>query len=74
MSSRLANPSSTIRTAAIRYGTSSMLTMNPERSFVLIGCLPIDWAKLCAVCSACSDVSSATTTSTNFITGTGEKK
>src|SRR4051812_40546112 len=35
-----AKPSSCIRTAAIRYGTRSMLTMKPERSFVSIAVLP----------------------------------
>ena len=40
-SSSVANPSSYMRTAAIRYGTRSMLTMNPDRSLVSIGTFPI---------------------------------
>ena len=74
MSSREAKPSSYIRTAAIRYGTRSMLTMKPERSLVSMGRLPRRSTKLLARTTVSSLVSSATTTSTSIITGTGEKK
>ena len=74
MSSRVAKPSSYIRTAAIRYGTRSMFTMNPDRSLVSIGRLPSRSTNRFALSTVLSLVSSATTTSTKFITGTGEKK
>src|ERR687890_752893 len=74
MSSRVANPSSYIRTAAMRYGTRSMFTMKPERSLVRIGRLPICSTNASAIWTVSSAVSSATTISTSFITGTGEKK
>ena len=51
-----------------------MLTMNPERSLVRIGCLPICCANPSARPTVSADVSSPTTTSTSFITGTGLKK
>ena len=74
MSSREAKPSSYMRTAAIRYGTSSMLTMKPERSLVSIGRLPSRSINRLARSTVPELVSSATTTSTSGITGTGEKK
>jgi hypothetical protein len=51
-----------------------MLTIKPERSFVRIGRLPICRANSSAVATVSSAVSSATTTSTSRMTGTGEKK
>src|ERR1700757_3981192 len=74
MSSRLAKPSSYMRTAPIRYGVSRKLTIKPDRSFVSIGCLPSFTAKSFAASTVSSLVSRARTISTNFITGTGEKK
>src|SRR5947209_5228457 len=74
MYAREAKPSSYIRTAAIRYGTSSMFTMKPERSLVSIGRLPRRSTNPFARVTAAELVSSATTTSTSIITGTGEKK
>src|SRR5215211_6206197 len=74
MSSRVAKPSSYIRTAAIRYGTSSMFTMNPLRSLVRIGVFAMRRAKASARSTTSGAVSSPTTTSTSFMTGTGEKK
>src|SRR5271166_1892039 len=74
MSSRLAKPSSYIRMAAMMYPVSRKLTMKPDRSLVRMGCLPSFWANANAVCAVSGSVSSATTISTSFITGTGEKK
>jgi hypothetical protein len=51
-----------------------MLTMKPERSLVRIGCLPSRRAKASARSTIVWSVSSPTTTSTSFMTGTGEKK
>jgi hypothetical protein len=51
-----------------------MLTMNPERSLVRIARFPSSSTKASAADIVCSEVSSATTTSTSCITGTGEKK
>ena len=51
-----------------------MFTMKPERSFVRIGRLPICCTKASPLAIVSSAVSSATTISTSFITGTGEKK
>ena len=51
-----------------------MLTMNPERSLAWIACLPMWPANASTMRTVSGDVSSATTTSTSFITGTGEKK
>ena len=48
--------------------------MNPERSFVSMGCLPSRVTNSFALVIVSSLVSSARTISTNFITGTGEKK
>ena len=51
-----------------------MLTMNPERSLVWIGDLPIRSTNALALATVSPLVSSATTTSTSPMTGTGEKK
>ena len=48
--------------------------MKPDRSLVRMGCLPSFWANANAVSAVSGSVSSATTISTSFITGTGEKK
>ena len=48
--------------------------MKPERSLVLIAVLPICAAKPDARATVSSEVSRPTTTSTSFMTGTGEKK
>src|ERR1039457_327293 len=61
MSSRVAKPSSSILTAAIRYGISSMLTMKPERSLVEIGVLPSDLTNSVARSIVSSPVGSALT-------------
>ncbi len=74
MSSRLAKPSSYIRMAALTYPMSRKLTMNPDRSLVRMGCLPSFLANANAISAVSGSVSSATTISTSFITGTGEKK
>jgi hypothetical protein len=48
--------------------------MNPERSLVLIGVFPICEANASARWTVSGELSSPMTTSTSFITGTGEKK
>src|SRR5487761_511852 len=74
MSSGLAKPSSYIRMAALTYPMSRKLTMKPDRSLVRTGCLPTFLVNANAVSAVSGSVSSATTISTSFITGTGEKK
>ena len=74
MSSREANPSSYIRIADMRYGTSSALTIKPLRSFVWTAYLPRSAASASDAAITSSDVSRPWTISISDITGTGEKK
>lgn len=75
MSSTVAKPVSTIRIADNRYGTSSALTTNPERSADRITCLPnTSWAKVSARSLTSVAVSNVVTSSTSGSTGTGLKK
>ncbi len=67
-------PSSYARIASSMYGTSRRLTMKPALSFVGIASLPSESANRLPISNASSDVVTARTTSTSFITCGGLKK
>src|SRR5581483_5328616 len=74
MSSWLATPRSSSRTAEFRYGNRSALTTKPATSRTSIGSFPQDRAKARAVSTASSVLVMARTTSTSPIIGAGLKK
>jgi hypothetical protein len=74
MSSLLATPASSIRIAPSMYGTSSMLTMKPARSWALITVLPSDSMYSSARLATSGDDMTVVTISTRPMTGTGLKK
>ena len=74
MSSRLATPCSSSRTALFKYGNSRWLTMNPAWSFTSTGSLPHAVANALASRMVSSLAVSGRTISTSAIIGAGLKK
>src|SRR5215213_8376457 len=74
MSSAVEYDASTIFTASLRYGNSSALTTNPDRSAHTTACLASARHTAVAVATVASDVRIVRTTSTSPMTGAGLKK